>query len=114
MSTDKYKGVVEIEILGKKRGFKTGTRAAILFCEQEKISINDLEAHLDNGGLTAQLKFIYCTALAYSKLMKEEEPSFDEVCAWVDEFGNEKLQGELAKSSEIPNSPALETGPEKV
>jgi hypothetical protein len=104
--TDKYKGVVEIEILGEKRGFKVGTRSVILFCEMENISMNDVDSHLKNGGETVGLKFYHCAAIAYARLMKIPDPSFDDLCAWVDEVSFAKMEIELAKAAEIPNSEA--------
>jgi hypothetical protein len=104
--TDKYNGITELEILGEKRGFKVGTRSTILFCEMEKISMSDVEEHLKNGGTEAALKYFYCAAVAYSKLLKQPEPTFDDVCAWVDEFTISKMETELSKSMETPNSEA--------
>lgn len=104
--TDKYKGVVEIDILGEKRGFKVGTRSLILFCEMEKIPFNGAEDHLKNGGTAVGLKFYHCAAIAYAKLMNKPEPSFDDLCAWVDELGFAKMEKELEEASKTPNSEA--------
>lgn len=104
--TDKYKGVVELEILGEKRGFKVGTRALLMFCEMEKISFDQAEEHLKNGGTTVGLKFYHCAAIAYAKLNNQPEPSFDDLCAWVDELGFAKMEKELEQASRTPNSEA--------
>lgn len=104
--TDKYKGVVEIEILGAKRGFKVGTMSLVLFCEAEKIPFDQAEAYLKDGGTTIGLKFYHCAAVAYARLMKQQEPTFDELCAWVDELGFEKMEKELDQSTITPNSEA--------
>ena len=103
----KYKGLVLIEIDGVKHGFKFGTRAMALFCDVIKINLSEVKSKLENNpSLETILTFYWCGAVAYARLMKQQEPSLDEVADWVDNFGQDKIETEIAKAMEFPNEPA--------
>jgi len=110
--TDKYKGIVELDIAGAKRGFKFGVRAMMILAELEKIKFEDIETHLKNseGVISTQMNFFLSGAISYARLIKIEDPTLDEVCAWVDEYGYDKLEKEAAKSMDIPNEEAPKEG----
>lgn len=89
--TDKYKGVVEIDILGEKRGFKFGIGAMSMLCELEKGSLKEVVERLDdNSNLKTQVNFYYSAAISYIRLKNAEEktnlpePTFDQVANWID------------------------------
>lgn len=90
--TDKYKGIVEIEILGEKRGFKFGTASMLQLCQVLKCSLVDVVKRLDDkSDLEVQLNFFYTGACQYVRLKKADdkdyvvaEPTFEQVANWVD------------------------------
>ena len=113
MGVDKYKGVVELEIGGALRGFKFGTRAMSLFCNYQKIPFSQVEKYMEdnNDNVDVTVIFFWCGAVAYARLFKKEEPSIDEVYAWVDEGVMNTLNGamkEMAPNEEAPNQPGQE------
>lgn len=112
--TDKYKGIVEMEIAGSKRGFKFGTRAMMIFCELDKVAFKDVDERLKEPSIETQLNFYLSGAIAYAKLMRTDEPTIDDVAAWIDEVGYKRMEEESAKSMEIPNEAAPEMGQMKV
>lgn len=83
---NKYKGVAEIEILGAIRGFKFGTAAMAQLCQLEKCGLSEVSKRLDNAdeNLGTQLNFYFTAAYQYSKLNKQEPPTFEEVANWID------------------------------
>lgn len=99
---DEYKGIVKVEIFGKNRGFKFGTMQAALFCKQMKCKLPDMAALLDGSDLEAQLVWYWSAAVAYSRLAKDQEPSMDEVAAWIDTYGYAAME---SKTSEAMLSP---------
>lgn len=110
---DKYKGIIELESNGVKRGFKFGLRSMTLFCESQGICFKDSKEHLEkaskDGNMGVIVSFYHAGAVAYARLAKIPEPSLDEVFAWVDEIGMGKLDAEIEKVHDIPNEPAPET-----
>ena len=110
MGVDKYKGTVEIEIGGELRGFKFGTRAMSLFCQNQKIPFSQVEKYMDEkqNDIDVTVTFFWCGAVAYSRLFKKPEPSIEEVYAWVDEGVMNTLNGaikEMSPNEEAPNQP---------
>lgn len=88
---DKYKGVVEIDILGEKRGFKFGISAMSMLCELEKCSLKEVVERLDdNSNLKTQVNFYFSAAISFIRLKNAEEkislpePTFDQVANWID------------------------------
>lgn len=113
MEANKYKGVVEIDILGEKRGFKFGLASMAQLCELQKETLEEVVKRLDNkADLTIQLNFFYTGAVQYAKLFNKEVPSHSEVANWVDHLldaQKEKI-GEIAFESFVdPNVKAPET-----
>jgi hypothetical protein len=105
---NQYKGIVEIEILGQKRGFKFGTMQAALFCKSLNCKINDMVKLLDGSDLEAQITWYWAAAVAYARLFKQDEPSKDDVAAWIDTYGFDKMESHAIEGSSTPN---LETPP---
>lgn len=107
---DKYKGIIELESNGIKRGFKFGSRSMTLFCESQGIGWKDAKEYLEKA--TKEYKvhilvaFYHAGAVAYARLAKIPEPSLDDVFAWVDEIGMDTLDREVEKVHEIPNEAA--------
>jgi len=99
---DSYKGIVSVEILGRKRGFKFGTMQAALFCKDMQCKLPQIAQMLDGTDIEAQISWYWSAAVAYSRLMKEDEPSKDEVAAWIDSYGFSEME---AKTSEAIISP---------
>jgi len=89
---NKYKGLVETDVFGHTVGFKFGTAAMLQLCQILKCSLQDVVNRLDDKtDLEAQLTFYYVGACQYVRLKKSEdkefkgeEPSFEQVCNWVD------------------------------
>lgn len=89
--TDKYKGVVEIDISGEKRGFKFGISAMSMLCELENCSLKEVVERLDDtSNLKTQVNFYYSAAISFVRLKNAEEkttlqePTFDQVANWID------------------------------
>jgi len=99
---DEYKGIVKLDIFGKSRGFKFGTMQAALFCKQMKCKLPDMAALLDGNDLEAQIAWYWSAAVAYSRLAKDQEPSMDEVAAWIDTYGYSAME---VKASEAMLNP---------
>lgn len=116
---DKYKGVVEIEILGSIRGFKFGTAYLTFLCEilNEKLSV--VIKRLDDAeDIDAKLKHYYAGAVQYVRLKNAEdktslpEPSFVEVCNWIDSLMTDqknKIDETAFSKYEDPNAQAPQT-----
>jgi len=90
MTTDKYKGVAEIEILGEKHGFKFGIAAMAQLCELEGKPLAEVIKLLDDpSNLKTQINFYYAAAVQFARLVKKDdqffkEPTFEEVANWID------------------------------
>lgn len=112
LNMNQYKGVVEIEILGEKRGFKFGTASYLQLCEILGCGLAEAIKRLDDlTDLKCQLNFYYTGACQYIRLVKkgEQEPTFEEVANWVDSLLPEQKEqiGETAfKHYEDPNKEA--------
>lgn len=108
--TDKYKGIIEIDILGAKRGFKFGIRAMSLFCEAQSITLKEAEAFLrtiaENNDMERMISFYHSGAVAYARLMKQPEPTIDDVWAWVEEVGVGFLEEKIIEVHKVPNEVA--------
>lgn len=100
---DEYKGIVKISVSGKDRNFKFGTMQAALFCKHVGCKLSEMPSYLDGNDLDAQISWYWTAAVAYARLFKTEEPSKDEVAAWIDTFGFENMETELAKGVLRPN-----------
>lgn len=89
--TDKYKGVVEIEILGEKRGFKFGIAAMAMLCKLEGLKLSEVQNRLSENDPGAMCNFYYSAAIQYCRLFKKEsEPSFEDVANWIDNMSLEQ------------------------
>ncbi len=97
MTTDKYKGLVEIEILGEQRGFKFGIATMVMLCKVEGVELKEVQERIDSSRLETFANMMYCAAVQYAKLYKKPEPSFEEVANWLDHI--EDKQGEIIKSA---------------
>jgi hypothetical protein len=104
---DEYKGIVKIEIFGKIRGFKFGTMQAALFCKQMKCKLPDMSALLDGSDLEAQIVWYWSAAASYSRLAKDQEPSMDEVAAWIDTYGYAAMEAQASGAMLSPKEEAL-------
>lgn len=113
---NKFRGVVEIEILGEMRGFKFGVAATLQLCQILKCNLDDVVKRLsDQKDLEAQLNYYYTASCQYIRLVKkgDAEPSFEEVCNWVDTLLPEQREA-VAEAAfnqyEDPNLAAPEKG----
>jgi len=89
--TNKYKGVVEIEILGEKRGFKFGMACMAMLCKLEGAKLSEVQARLASADLQTNLNLYYSAAVQYCKLFKiTEEPTFEDVANWIDNMSMEQ------------------------
>ena len=112
----KYKGVVELEVCGEHVGFKFGLATTKRNCELEGLKcdadgLEELGKRLAAQNPTTYLNFYYAAAVSYAKLFNKPEPSFDQVCNWVDNL--ETSQSEEALKTAFlqpndPNQPALQ------
>jgi hypothetical protein len=102
------KGIFEFEIEGKKRGFKFGTYAFAVACDQDKSVLSDLlkkigvpyevdgEKRADPVNIMSLLNVFYGAAVHYAKHKKQGvDFTPDEVSDWLDELGLEKVNGYL-------------------
>lgn len=103
---DKYKGLVTLDILGRKCGFKFGTMQAALFCKEMKCKLPEMAGFLDGSDLDAQITWYWAAAVSYSRLLKQEEPSKDEVAAWIDSFGFSAMEQQASEAMISPNENA--------
>jgi len=89
--TDKYKGVVEIEILGEKRGFKFGWAANAMLCKLENAKFSVVQARLASEDPSVVCNFYYAGAIQYCRLFKvEKEPTYEDVANWIDHLSLEQ------------------------
>jgi len=107
---DKYKGVVEIEILGEVRGFKFGMGAMARLCQLEGLNFKGVQEKLSSGDPIILLNLLYAAAVEYVRLYKKpNEPTKEEVSNWVDYLSDDK-QAEIIKTAfyqpESPNTTA--------
>jgi len=108
----KYKGIVELEVCGDKVGFKFGMATTKYSCELEGLKcdasgVTELSERLASQTPSTYLNFFYAAAVCYSRLMKVPEPSFDEVCNWVDNMNPEQSETAIADAfSQPPNQTA--------
>jgi hypothetical protein len=103
---DQYKGILRIEIAGIQRGFKFGTMQAALFCKEMNAKLSDMSSIIDDGNIEAQITWYWCAALSYARLFKEIEPSKDEVAAWIDTYGFDKMELDTEQANKVPNAEA--------
>lgn len=103
---NQYKGIVEMEILGSKKGFKFGTMQAALFCKAMNCKLSDMPQLLDGDDIEAQLNWYWTAAVAYARLFKQEEPSKDDVAAWIDTYGFEAMDKTVNENVAVPNEQA--------
>jgi hypothetical protein len=108
---DEYKGVFEIEVLGKKRGFKFGMGAFAHLCRLENCSIGEATNLIIQGDLQAQLGLLYTAAVQYARIHKEQDPTQEQVNDWVDHIGLDKFIGAI--SSAFRTSPNAEAPKEE-
>lgn len=64
---------------------------------------------LDGSDLDAQITWYWAAAAAYARLFKQDEPSRDEVAAWIDTYGFDKMEGHAVESNKSPNSESPQT-----
>lgn len=95
--TDKYKGVVEMEVLGEMRGFKMGIATLIMLSKMEGLDINQLQPMIAKD-VRVFVNFMYCSAVQYAKLFKKPEPSFEEVANWLDNM-EENAQVQIVRDA---------------
>jgi hypothetical protein len=105
MNSDKFKGVVEIEVLGEQRGFKFGMAAMVMLCRLEGKDLKDVQESLNKGEIITFVNLMYAAAVQYAKLYKKPEPSFEEVANWLDHL--EGREADIIKTAfhqaESPN-----------
>lgn len=113
--TDKYKGVVEMQILGEQRCFKFGTASMIQLCKMLNVTLPELVEKLNNpNDLEARVGFFYTAACQHVDLyQKGTKPTFAEVANWIDHMSVGQ-QNEIADisfaSHKDPNTEAPTTG----
>lgn len=103
---DQYKGVLKLDILGVQRGFKFGTMQAAIFCKEMNVNLSGLTEVLNDNNIEAQIVWYWSAAVSYARLFKIEEPTKDEVAAWIDTFGSDRLEAEAAAANIVPNEEA--------
>lgn len=106
----KYKGVVELEICGEKAGFKFGMATTKLSCELEGLKcdaegVTELSSRLASQSPSTYLNFFFAAAKCYSRLFKQPEPSFDEVCNWVDNMEQGQAEQSISDAFAQPPNP---------
>jgi hypothetical protein len=115
-------GVAEFEVDGVKRGFKHGTWARAVACEEmakrknTKYSVDDLDKDIGLYGgevdLTALMCFYYGCAVHYCESKKAiVDFSPVDVSDWLDELGLDKvteITGSIFKQHEPKNALTLE------
>ncbi len=119
MTADKYKGVVEIEILGEVRGFKFGTAYLAMLCELEGVKLSTIIRRFsDPEDIAIKLKHYYVGAVQYVRLKNAEEkkglpePTYEQVCNWVDSLDQEqrnKIDETAFSKYQDPNTTAPQT-----
>ncbi len=111
---DKYKGVIEFDVVGQKRGFKFGVRSMSLFCNSLGIPFRDgaeaLQKAEFDSDMDTVIKFYLAGAIAYARLNKLPDPTIDEVYAIIEEVGTNEMARKLKEVHDIPNVQAPETG----
>lgn len=108
----KYKGVVEIDVLGESRGFKFGMAAMAQLCQLEKCDLNEVQERLGKGNLTTNLNLYYSAAVQFARLNKKPEPSFEEVCNWIDHLNEDQNKEAVSAAFATYDDPNL-AAPEK-
>lgn len=102
------KGIFEFEIDGKQVGFKFGTEAAGYTEQYAGIEISELFKKIGEkkGEATLSLlHYFYGGGRAYATYKRMDEPSFSQVCDWLDEIGTDKLSKTFQLSLEGPKNP---------
>lgn len=89
---DKYKGVVEIEILGEQRGFKFGMAAMAQLCQLEGSNLKGVQEKLSAADIGTMINLLYSAAVQYSKLYKKEVPTYEEVANWIDHLDGKESE----------------------
>lgn len=109
------KGTFEIEIDGKKVGFKFGMRAAAITEKATGVMSSELfKRIIEQRGDTADslLHYFYGGAVSYCMAHKiEPHPTIDEVGDWVDSIGFREAVDIFNKSIEGPKNPNQEASP---
>jgi hypothetical protein len=94
-----FKGILELEIDGRKRGFKFGMASLAKFCEFEGIAWFKLEDVLKAGQVSTIINFFYAGALIYAERNKLEiDFDYGTVADWLDEVGVAKAAEEMYKA----------------
>lgn len=115
---NQYKGVVEIEILGEKRGFKFGMACTAMLCKIEGCSLKEVQERLAANDQSTMCNMYYAAAVQYVRLKNTEqtekvkEPTFEEVANWIDNMSltqNEDAVKTAFAQYEDPNGKAPET-----
>jgi hypothetical protein len=120
----KTKGIFEFEIEGRHRGFKFGTYAFAVACEEDNCTLDELFKRIGVGqgkpkvNLLALLNTFYGAAVAYAKGKKQDvDFAVDDVSDWLDHLGVDKVYATLSDglTQYVPKNspPPMETG-EKV
>jgi hypothetical protein len=97
-----FKGTVELEVAGVKRGFKFGMLASGYFCEEEKITLKEMTDRLQNPTPITAINCLYSAAKAYC-VSKEVEITFKahDVADWIDELGLDTVFDMIFKSMQV-------------
>jgi ABC-type molybdate transport system substrate-binding protein len=111
MNTDKFKGVVELEILGEQRGFKYGMAALVQLTKLEDTNLAGVQEKLANGDISTIVNLVYTGAVQYAKLYKKEIPSFEDVANWIDHINGDQLSSIIKTSFAIPEESPNPTAP---
>lgn len=109
-ATKKFKGVVELDICGEKAGFKFGMATTKDSCELEGLKcdaegLKELSERLASQNPSTYLNLFYAAARSYARLFKTKEPSFDEVCNWVDNMEAEQSEQTVKEAFAQPPDP---------
>jgi threonine dehydrogenase-like Zn-dependent dehydrogenase len=109
MNTDKFKGVVELEILGEQRGFKFGMAAMVQLTKLENTNLAGVQDNLAKGEISTLINLLYAAAVQYAKLYKKDVPSFEDVANWIDHLDGKEadiIKTAFAIPDEVPNPTA--------
>lgn len=107
---NQYKGVVEIDILGQKRGFKFGMACSAMLCKLEKCTLKEVQERLTASDQSTMCNMYYAAAVQYCRLFKiKDEPTYEDVANWIDNMSlaqNEEAVKTAFAQYEDPNGSA--------
>lgn len=106
---NKISGKGTIDVGGKKRPFKFGTNASMLYCEKRDVTLREMQEELSEDKLTSQdvtgaeIRDLLWAALVAGHrsegLPAEDEPTAWQVGDWIDEMTPEDWKNVLGHAN---------------